>query len=359
MKLVFVVSMVAAFAFAQETPTEREAARDVLKKMDALEKSLDVPGWVARLSAPDCGPRPGDGARAAADGHRTARHGRRHHAPSRNRLRGEALGGHPGGLPEAPQLRRHGGSRQSAHGVRGALSRAITARRISASSSNTTRCAAPRARSTATSTARRGRSAWPPPSPWRSGWSARTRPAASWSSACPGEEMMPPVAKTDMFKAGVFDGMDVIVRSHAVSSTNRPAPGFGTCCLNIDGVKYTFSGAPAHQMTPWAGRNALEAVIHLFNNIDAARTTMRPEARDSGRDHRRRRRAQRGARPHAGRFLHPLSRRRLPGAGARGRGQRRARRGAGHRHQGEDRQLRQACATASRWRRWPRSASPT
>jgi metal-dependent amidase/aminoacylase/carboxypeptidase family protein len=93
---------------------------------------------------------------------------------------------------------------------------------------------------------------------------------------------MQPVAKTDMFRAGAFDGADIIVRSHAVSSTNRPAPGFGTCCLNIDGVKYTFSGAPAHQMTPWAGRNALEAVIHLFNNIDAARTTMRPEARIQG-----------------------------------------------------------------------------
>jgi amidohydrolase len=98
----------------------------------------------------------------------------------------------------------------------------------------------------------------------------------------PGEEMMPPVAKTDMHKAGIFNGMDVIIRSHAVNTTNRPAPGFGTCCLNIDGVKYTFSGAPAHQMTPWAGRNALEGVIHLFNNIDAMRGTMRPEARVQG-----------------------------------------------------------------------------
>src|SRR5262249_26468115 len=75
----------------------------------------------------------------------------------------------------------------------------------------------------------------------------------------PGEEMMPPNAKTDMFEAGLFKGAAVIVRSHATSTTNRPAPGFGTCCLNIDGVKYIFSGAPAHQMTPWAGRNALEA----------------------------------------------------------------------------------------------------
>ena len=98
----------------------------------------------------------------------------------------------------------------------------------------------------------------------------------------PGEEMMPPVAKTDMFKAGVFNGIDVMVRSHAVGATVRPAPGFGTCCLNIDGVKYTFSGAPAHQMTPWAGRNALEAVIHLFNNIDSVRSSIRPEARIQG-----------------------------------------------------------------------------
>lgn len=98
----------------------------------------------------------------------------------------------------------------------------------------------------------------------------------------PGEEMMPPVAKTDMFHAGVFNNVDVLLRSHAVSTTVRPAPGFGTCCLNIDGVKYTFSGAPAHQMTPWAGRNALEAAIHFFNNIDGVRTSIRPEARIQG-----------------------------------------------------------------------------
>src|SRR5579862_1584253 len=98
----------------------------------------------------------------------------------------------------------------------------------------------------------------------------------------PGEEMMPPNAKTDMFEAGVFKGVDILVRSHSTSTTSRPAPGFGTCCLNIDGVKYTFSGAPSHQMTPWAGRNALEAVIHLFNNIDAVRSSIRPEARIQG-----------------------------------------------------------------------------
>jgi amidohydrolase len=98
----------------------------------------------------------------------------------------------------------------------------------------------------------------------------------------PGEEMMPPNAKTDMYKAGVFNGVDILVRSHSTSTTSRPAAGFGTCCLNIDGVKYIFSGAPSHQMTPWAGRNALEGVIQLFNNIDAMRSTIRPEARVQG-----------------------------------------------------------------------------
>src|SRR5689334_7859255 len=34
---------------AQETPTERDAARDVLKKMSALEQSLDIDGWVKKL----------------------------------------------------------------------------------------------------------------------------------------------------------------------------------------------------------------------------------------------------------------------------------------------------------------------
>jgi len=98
----------------------------------------------------------------------------------------------------------------------------------------------------------------------------------------PGEEMMPPNAKTDMHLAHAFDGMDVIVRSHSSAQTSRPAAGFGTCCMNIDGVKYTFSGAPAHQLTSWNGRNALEGVIHLFNNIDSVRSSIRPEARIQG-----------------------------------------------------------------------------
>src|SRR5690348_10965538 len=98
----------------------------------------------------------------------------------------------------------------------------------------------------------------------------------------PGEEMMPPNAKTVMHEAHVFDGMDVLVRSHSTTRTSRPAPGFGTCCMNINGAKYTFLGAPAHQLTAWNGRNALTAVIHFFDSIDGMRSNMRPETRIQG-----------------------------------------------------------------------------
>jgi amidohydrolase len=98
----------------------------------------------------------------------------------------------------------------------------------------------------------------------------------------PGEEMMPPNAKTVMHEAHVFDGADILVRSHSSATTSRPAAGFGTCCMNIDGTKYTFSGAPAHQLTAWNGRNALTAVIHLFDNIDGIRSNIRPESRVQG-----------------------------------------------------------------------------
>src|SRR5437899_7059427 len=48
-----VLVMSAVPLFAQETDTERSAARDVMKKLSALEQSLDVPGWVSRLTAPN------------------------------------------------------------------------------------------------------------------------------------------------------------------------------------------------------------------------------------------------------------------------------------------------------------------
>lgn len=281
MKIVLAVSLAAALAYAQETPTERDAARVVLTKMDSLERSLDVSGWVGRFTIADTA-RDQVVARAKqlmdteliAMGDDITRHPEigfqekrsigiltdylKHHRfevtmgvanlPTAFVARFQGNNGAPnlGIILEYDALR---GTKGAFHGDQHSTQGPIGIAAAVALAE----------------------------------WLERTHtPGSVIVFGCPGEEMMPPVAKTDMFKAGVFNGMDVIVRSHAVSSTNRPAPGFGTCCLNIDGVKYTFSGAPAHQMTPWAGRNALEAVIHLFNNIDAARTTMRPETRIQG-----------------------------------------------------------------------------
>ena len=281
MRLAFLIPIFAVYSFGQETATERDAASGVLKKMAALEKSLDVPGWVSRLSAAD-----------AARDQVTAR--ARQLMDSELIAVGDDITRHPEiGFEEtrsvgilADYLRRHNfdvtvgvANLPTAFvarfkGNRGAPSLGII---VEYDALRGTKGAfhgdqhstqGPIGIAAAVAMAE---------------WLERTHsPGSVVVFGCPGEEMMPPVAKTEMFNAGVFSNTDVIVRSHAVNSTNRPAPGFGTCCLNIDGVKYTFSGAPAHQMTPWAGRNALEGVIHLFNNIDAARTTMRPEARIQG-----------------------------------------------------------------------------
>jgi len=97
----------------------------------------------------------------------------------------------------------------------------------------------------------------------------------------PAEEVGPP-AKVIMHEAGVFDGADILVRSHAVTQTARAQAGFGSCCLNINEVRYTFLGRPSHQMSSWNGRNALEAAVHFYSLVDGLRSTLRPEASIQG-----------------------------------------------------------------------------
>ncbi len=87
----------------------------------------------------------------------------------------------------------------------------------------------------------------------------------------PAEELASPAAKTVMYNAGVFKGADVLIRSHSSTATQAPGPGFGSCCMNINVMHYVFSGAPAHQLQAWDGRDALMGVIELFNHIDALR----------------------------------------------------------------------------------------
>ena len=278
MLLVFVC---AACAAAQETPTERQAAADVLRKMGTLEKSLDVPAMVARLTgddaerdrvvgrarqlmdtellalADDITRHPEIGFKETRSVNKLADFLKQHNFDVKMgvagldtafvaRFRGNNGAPNLGVIVEYDALRgtmrAFHGDQHSAQGPVGIAAAVALAE-----------------------------------------WLEKSKhPGSVVVFGTPGEEMMPPNAKTDMFKAGVFNGTDVIVRSHASGATSRPAPGFGTCCMNIDGVKYTFSGAPAHQLAAWNGRNALEAVIHLFENIDSVRSNIRPEARIQG-----------------------------------------------------------------------------
>ena len=277
----FLHLLLAATALVQDTPTERQAAHDVIRKMGDLEKSLEVPSLVAKLTAPD------------AVREQTA-------ARAKELMEKELLAmadditHHPEiGFQETRSigiltayLKAHGF--EITPGV-GDLKTAFVARYKGSHDHPALGVIVEYDALRGTKGAFHGdqHSAQGPV-----GLAAavaiaelmeRTHAAGSITVfGTPGEEMMPPVAKTQMFEAGVFKGIDVIVRSHSSTATQRPGPGFGSCCLNIDGVKYTFSGAPSHQMIPWDGRNALEAVIHLFVNIDAVRASIRPEARIQG-----------------------------------------------------------------------------
>src|SRR5262245_36521137 len=268
-------------ATAQETDTEKSAARDVIRKMAELEQSLDVPGLVAKLTGPDVA-RDAVVARAKelldtellAMANDIATHPEIGFEEKRSvallteylRTHGFEVENGIAKLPTAFVARYHGtngppnlgiiveydalrGTSGPFHGDQHSAQGPVGLAVAVAMSEFLTRS---------------------------------HTPGSVTVFGTPGEEMMPPNAKTEMHLAHAFDGMDVIVRSHSSAQTSRPAAGFGTCCLNIDGVKYTFSGAPAHQMKSWNGRNALEAVIHLLNNIDADRRTICTEHRIQG-----------------------------------------------------------------------------
>ena len=269
--------------YAQETPTERLAAKSVLEKLDQLEKSIDAPGWVAKLTAPNA-------ERDAVVARTKQLMDTELLALADNITRDPEIGfvEHRSVAKLTAWLKRH--DFEVEQGV-GGLRTAFTARWTGAP-----KTASPVMGIIVEYDALRGtkgafhgdqHSAQGPV-----GLAAAVAmteflkksgtPGTVVVFGTPGEEMMPPNAKRQMLEAGVFKGVDVFVRSHSSMSTNRPAPGFGTCCLNIDGVKFTFSGAPSHQMMPWDGRNALEAVVHFFVNIDSVRASIRPEARIQG-----------------------------------------------------------------------------
>jgi amidohydrolase len=275
------LAFLAAPLSAQETPTEREAARDVLKKMAALEQSLDVPSLVSKLTAPNPA--------------RDAVSARARELMDKDLLAlGDEITKHPEvGFVEVNSVRlltdylkAHDFDVET--GVAGLKTAFVGRYRKNAG--------APTLGVILEYDALRGtKGAFHGDQHSTQGpigiaaavamaeyLTKNKLPGSVIVYGTPGEEMMPPNAKTVMFDAGVFKDADILVRSHSSATTSRPAPGFGTCCMNINGTKYTFSGAPAHQLTAWNGRNALTAVIHLFDNIDGIRSNIRPESRVQG-----------------------------------------------------------------------------
>ena len=268
-------------ALAQETPTERSAAAEVIRRMNDLERSLALPQLVARLTGKDAR-RDAVVARARelmqrellAMADDITRHPEVGHKEERSvKLLTDYLKAHDfdvemgvAGLPTAfvaryrkgtpgPNLgvileydalrgttRDFHGDQHSAQGPVGMAAAIAVAEFLTSSKT----------------------------------------PGTVTAYGTPAEELASPAAKTVMYTAGVFKGADVIVRSHSSTATQTPAAGFGSCCMNIDVVHYTFSGAPAHQLQAWDGRDALTGVIELFNHIDGLRKTLRPETKIQG-----------------------------------------------------------------------------
>ena len=266
-----------ALALAQETDTERDAGRGVLEKIDVLERSLDVPNIVSRLTGPN---------------------------DARDRVVGRAkelmdtglltmaddIATHPEiGFEEkrtvqklTDYLKQHDFDVQI--GVAG-LPTAFVAKYKRSSGAPTLGVILEYDALRGTRGPFHGdqHSAQGPIGiaaaiAVAEGLSLTQTPGSVVVYGTPGEEIMPPNAKSVMHQAHVFDGADIIVRSHSMSTTSRPRAGFGSCCRNTVGAKYTFVGAPAISSAAWNGRNALEAVIHFFENVDSVRSSIRPEA---------------------------------------------------------------------------------
>jgi amidohydrolase len=84
--------------------------------------------------------------------------------------------------------------------------------------------------------------------------------------------------KVKLMNAGVFREVDAAMMVHGRCGTQVWRPSLG-----IIKVKAEFFGKAAHASSwPWRGVNALNAVIGLFNALDAMRQQIRPDARVHG-----------------------------------------------------------------------------
>src|SRR6185369_12649971 len=200
--------------FAQDTPTEKEAAREVLEKMAALERSVDVPSMVTRLT----------GANAARD-EVVAR--ARALMDTELLALADDIATHPEiGFEEKRStgklidyLRQHNFSVET--GTAG-LSTAFVAKFKQNNGSPVLGVILEYDALRGTKGAFHGdQHSAQGPVGMAAGiaiaeFLTKTHtPGTVVMFGTPGEERMPPVAKTVMMDAHVFDGMDIIVRSHS------------------------------------------------------------------------------------------------------------------------------------------------
>ncbi|MFB9327122.1 M20 family metallopeptidase [Paenibacillus aurantiacus] len=85
-------------------------------------------------------------------------------------------------------------------------------------------------------------------------------------------------AKVTMAAAGLFDDCDFALMAHPYYKFEKSG-----ASLAMDAIQFEFYGQTAHAAaSPHEGVNALDAVLQLFNSINALRQQTRPDARIHG-----------------------------------------------------------------------------
>ncbi|MBI5242068.1 MAG: M20 family metallopeptidase [Elusimicrobia bacterium] len=97
-----------------------------------------------------------------------------------------------------------------------------------------------------------------------------------WLFGTPAEESGN--GKVLMVEAGLFDPVDAVMMMHPESMYL-----VNTSALALDALEFRFFGRASHAAsTPYEGVNALDAVIQLFNAVNALRQQLRPDVRVHG-----------------------------------------------------------------------------
>jgi amidohydrolase len=85
-------------------------------------------------------------------------------------------------------------------------------------------------------------------------------------------------AKVPMAAAGLFDDVDFALMAHPFYTYEQSG-----VSLAMDAIQFEYFGKPAHAAAnPYDGINALDAVLQLFNSINALRQQLKSDARIHG-----------------------------------------------------------------------------